>query len=89
MRQHQKYVKDLEADGGHHEEVDGDQLLGMILQKCAPSLRRWFALRTKYLLTLLSPMSMPSLAAHRGSVAHPKKDSLGTSCESDLGPHGI
>jgi hypothetical protein len=43
MGQHQKYVKDLEADGGHREKVDGDQLLGMILEKCAPSLRRWFA----------------------------------------------
>src|ERR1700694_4796670 len=33
----------LEADSWHREEVDGDQLLGMILQKCAPSLRRRFA----------------------------------------------
>jgi hypothetical protein len=32
MGQHQKYVKDLEADRGHREEVDGDQLLSMILQ---------------------------------------------------------
>src|SRR6202165_5218241 len=43
MGQHQKHVKDLEADSWHREEVDGDQLLGMILQKCAPSLRRRFA----------------------------------------------
>src|SRR6266513_2685453 len=41
--QHQKYVKDLEPDGGHGEEVDRDQLLGMILQEGAPSLRRRFA----------------------------------------------
>jgi hypothetical protein len=33
------------------EEIDGDQLLGMIVQKGTPSLRR---LRTMYLLTLLS-----------------------------------
>jgi len=34
---------DLEADRGHREEVDGDQLLSMILKECAPSLRRRFA----------------------------------------------
>src|SRR5580693_4171649 len=43
MGQHQKHVKDLEADSWHGEEVDGDQLLGMVLQKCAPGLRRRFA----------------------------------------------
>ena len=43
MGQHQKHVKDLETDRGHCEEVDRDQLLGMIVQKCAPSLRRRFA----------------------------------------------
>ena len=53
MGQDQKHVKDLEADSGHGEEVDGDQLLGVILQECAPGLRR----------RLLSPMSMPSLSS--------------------------
>ena len=43
MGQHQKHVEDLEADRGHREEVDGDQLVGMILQKCAPGLRRRLA----------------------------------------------
>ncbi len=43
MGQHQKHIKDLEADSWHREEVDGDKLLGMILQKSAPSLRRRFA----------------------------------------------
>src|SRR6516162_2362284 len=43
MGQHEKYVKDLEADRGHREEVDRDQLPGMILQKCAPRLRRRLA----------------------------------------------
>ena len=43
MGQNQKYVKDLEPDGGHGEEVDRDQLLGMVLQEGAPSLRRRFA----------------------------------------------
>jgi hypothetical protein len=43
MSQHQKDVKDPKTDRGHREEVDGHQLLGMILQKCAPSLRRRLA----------------------------------------------
>src|SRR6267378_4516834 len=43
MGQHQKYVKDLEPDGGHGEEVDREQLLGMVFQEGAPSLRRRFA----------------------------------------------
>lgn len=42
MGQHPKHVKDAEADSGHREEVDGDQLLRMILEKRAPRLRRWF-----------------------------------------------
>ena len=33
----------VEADSGHREEVDGDQLQRMILEKCAPRLRRRFA----------------------------------------------
>jgi hypothetical protein len=33
MGQDQKHVKNLETDSGHREEVDGDQLLGVILQK--------------------------------------------------------
>ena len=43
MGQHQEHVKDLEPDGGHGEEVDRDQLLGMVLQEGAPSLRWRFA----------------------------------------------
>ena len=43
MSQNQKHVEDLETDSGHGEEVDGDQLLGVILQECAPGLRRRFA----------------------------------------------
>jgi len=31
MGQYEKHVKDLETDGGHSEEVDGDQLHRMIL----------------------------------------------------------
>jgi hypothetical protein len=38
MGQHQKHVKNLETKGGDSEEVDGDQLLGVILQERALSL---------------------------------------------------
>src|SRR5215469_11834262 len=37
--QYQKHVKDLEAESGHGEEVDGGQLLEVIVQECAPGLR--------------------------------------------------
>ena len=43
MGQHQEHVKDLETDRGHREEIDGDKLLGVILQECASGLRRRFA----------------------------------------------
>ena len=39
MGQYQKHVKDLETEGGHGKEVDGDQLRDVILQKGAPGLR--------------------------------------------------
>ena len=39
MGQYQKDVKDLEADRGHGEKVDGGQLLEVIVQECAPGLR--------------------------------------------------
>lgn len=38
--QHQEHVTNLEADHGYGEEIDGDQLLGMILEYGAPTLRR-------------------------------------------------
>jgi hypothetical protein len=40
MGQHQKHVEYLEADRRHREEVNRNQLLGVILQECAPGLRR-------------------------------------------------
>ena len=43
MSQHQKHVKNLEANSGHSKEVDRDQLLGVILQERAPGLRRRLA----------------------------------------------
>ena len=38
MSQHQKHIENLEAKGRHGKEVDGDQLLGVILQEGAPGL---------------------------------------------------
>ena len=42
MGQNEKHVKNLEADCGHGEKIDGDQLLDMIREEGAPSLRRRF-----------------------------------------------
>src|SRR6202795_3239579 len=39
MSQHQKHVKHLEANSRHGKEIDGDQLLGVILQESSPILR--------------------------------------------------
>ena len=43
MGQHQKHIENLEANGRYSEEVDRDQLLGVILQEGAPGLRRRLA----------------------------------------------
>jgi hypothetical protein len=37
MRQHQKHEEDTESDCGHREEVDGDEVLKMIVEECSPS----------------------------------------------------
>src|SRR5215467_4874018 len=39
MGQYPKDVKDLEADRGHGEKVDGGQPLEVIVPECAPGLR--------------------------------------------------
>jgi hypothetical protein len=39
MGQNQENVKNLEADRGHREEINRDQLLGMILKECPPAER--------------------------------------------------
>src|SRR5580658_10388604 len=36
MGQHQEYVKHLESNCGHREEIDGDHLVDMVVQKGAP-----------------------------------------------------
>ena len=42
MGQHQEHVKNLETDSGKGQEMDGDQLVGMILEEGTPSLRGRF-----------------------------------------------
>ena len=42
MGQHQKHVENLEADRRHSEEIDGGQLLHMIVKECPPVLRGHF-----------------------------------------------
>jgi hypothetical protein len=44
MGQHQEHVQNLEADSRHGEEIDGDKLADVVLQKGAPRLGRWFAM---------------------------------------------
>ena len=39
MRQHQKHVQRLESDRRHGKEVDGHQILDVIIQERAPGLR--------------------------------------------------
>jgi hypothetical protein len=43
MSQHQKPIENQETYGRHSEEVDREQLLGVILQERAPGLRRRLA----------------------------------------------
>ena len=40
MGQHQEDVKNLEANGGHGEKIDGGKLRDMALKKSTPGLRR-------------------------------------------------
>src|SRR6516164_798151 len=43
MGQYQKHVKNLETDGGHSKEVDGDHLREVVPEESAPGLRRRLA----------------------------------------------
>jgi hypothetical protein len=42
LGQKQENVTNLETDRRHDEEIDGDQLLGMILKECPPARRGRF-----------------------------------------------
>jgi hypothetical protein len=65
MGQNQENVKNLETDRGHGEEIDGDQLLGMILKECPPALRG----RPK----LTSGLGAKRCNFDLGSIAPPRK----------------
>lgn len=62
MRQHQKYIEDLKPYCRHCKEVDRYEALEVVLEEDPPSLRGWFPSAYQYLLTLVSPISMPSLS---------------------------
>src|SRR6516162_5994404 len=59
----QKHVKNLETDGGHSKEVDGDHLGEVVLQESAQGLRRRLAAAHHVFATVVSLMSMPSLSS--------------------------
>ena len=89
MGQNQKHVKDLETKSGHGKEVDGDQLLGMILQEGAPGLRRR-PTRAHHVLAHAAltdfEAKFEQLTVDAGCT--PNRDSLDTSCESSLEARG-
>jgi hypothetical protein len=60
MRQHQKYVQDLKPNCWYRKEVNRYEILDVIVEEGFPGLGCGFGLRTKYLLTLVSPISVPS-----------------------------
>jgi len=63
VRQHQEHVQDLKPNGRHNEEVYGNEVLQMVFQEVRQVCEGGFRSRTRYLLTLVSPMSMPSLTS--------------------------
>ena len=40
--QHEEYEQNTECDGGHGEEVDGDEIFQMIIEECPPTRTGWF-----------------------------------------------
>ena len=44
MAQDYQYEQDPEGSRGNGEEIEGDQLLGMVLKKRLPSLARWYSM---------------------------------------------
>ena len=62
VRQRHKHIKDLKPDGRHRQEVYRYQALDVVLNETRPVWEGGFRLRTRYLLTLVSPILMPSLS---------------------------
>jgi hypothetical protein len=44
MAENHEGEQELKPDGGHHEEVYGDQVPGVILEKGSPRLGGWLSL---------------------------------------------
>ena len=60
--QNEKDVQDLEPNRRHGEKVHRYEALPMFSRKVRHVCEGGFRVRTRYLLTLVSPMSMPSLS---------------------------
>jgi hypothetical protein len=58
--QYQEHVQELKPDGWHGEEVDRGQALEMVGENVRQVYDGGFLRWTTYLLTLVSPMSIPS-----------------------------
>jgi len=89
MGQRQKYVEDLETQGRHGKEVDGHQLLQVILQEGAPSLRRRFAAAHHVFADAgLADVDAEFEQLTVDAGCTPTGILSGTSFGSDLGPRG-
>jgi hypothetical protein len=66
MCQHQKYIEDLESDRRHHEKVTDIMLFRRFSRKVCLVCDGGLRLRTRYLPTLVAPISMPSLSNSPG-----------------------
>jgi len=64
VRQHYEHKKDAECDRRRREEIRGDELLRMIVEKCSPRLRGWPALAFRVLFVFVV------LAHERRRVLH-------------------
>lgn len=61
--QNQEHVQDLKPDGWHDEEVNRNQAFDGLARKVRHVWDGGFRRRTMYLLTLVSPMPMPSFSS--------------------------
>jgi hypothetical protein len=85
LRPRSVIVIEIAIERSSHSEVDGDQLLGMILQKCAPGLRRRFAAAHHVFAdAALTDVDAEFEQFTMDAGVHPNWDSPGTSCRSDL-----
>jgi|SRR5580704_11307325 hypothetical protein len=72
-------------DSGHSKEVDGDQLLGVVLQKCAAGLRRRFAVADHVFAHAALTNVDAEFEQFAMDAGHTNRDSPGTTYAADLG----